>query len=183
MSWTRVFRSGCASSDPTMCSSSGDRGSASALTPRPTLTSPSRTVSRPRAAVVSYTGDTGPSDAVGEFLAGCSVLIGECALRDPPEMEFHLAPSGLARIATLADPELLIVHPRVPAHSPSRRRADGRPTRVRRAHRTGRGRIDRVHRRRRPRRRGRRRRSLSTPRQTCRLRFFLPRVLLPQPSS
>jgi len=59
--------------------------------------------------VVSYTGDTGPSDAVGEFLAGCSVLIGECALRDPPEMELHLAPSGLARIATLADPELLIV--------------------------------------------------------------------------
>ena len=59
--------------------------------------------------VVSYTGDTGPSDAVGEFLAGCSVLIGECALRDPPEMELHLAPSGLARIATLADPELLVV--------------------------------------------------------------------------
>ena len=59
--------------------------------------------------VVSYTGDTGPSDAVGEFLAGCSVLIGECALTDPPEMELHLAPSGLARIASLADPDLLIV--------------------------------------------------------------------------
>ena len=59
--------------------------------------------------VVSYTGDTGPSDAVGEFLAGCSLLIGECALTDPPEMEFHLAPSGLARIATLAGAELLIV--------------------------------------------------------------------------
>ena len=59
--------------------------------------------------VVGYTGDTGPSDAVGEFLAGCSVLIGECALTDPPEMELHLAPSGLARIASLADPDLLIV--------------------------------------------------------------------------
>ena len=59
--------------------------------------------------VVSYTGDTGPSDAVGEFLGRCDVLIGECALRDPPEMELHLAPSGLARIATLAEAELLIV--------------------------------------------------------------------------
>ena len=59
--------------------------------------------------VVGYTGDTGPSDAVGEFLAGCSVLIAECSLADPPSMEFHLAPSGLARIATLADPDLLIV--------------------------------------------------------------------------
>jgi len=59
--------------------------------------------------VVGYTGDTGPSDAVGEFLVGSSVLIGECALTDPPETEFHLAPSGLARIATLADAKLLIV--------------------------------------------------------------------------
>ena len=34
-------------------------------------------------------------------------------------MEFHLAPSGLARIATLADPELLIVTHVYPPTRPS----------------------------------------------------------------
>ena len=68
---------------------------------------------------VGYTGDTGPSDALAEFLRGCRVLIGECALTDPPEMALHLAPSGLSRLATLADPELLILTHVYPPMSPA----------------------------------------------------------------
>ncbi len=58
---------------------------------------------------VGYTGDTGPSAEVTEFLSGCDVLVAECALSDPPAMETHLAPSTLAAMARRARPDLLVV--------------------------------------------------------------------------
>jgi ribonuclease BN (tRNA processing enzyme) len=58
---------------------------------------------------VSYTGDTGPSETLGSFLRGSRVLIAECALTDPPEMELHLSPRGLAALALEAEPDLLVV--------------------------------------------------------------------------
>ena len=36
-------------------------------------------------------------------------MIAECAHPDPPEVETHLTPSGLAKLAEEASPELLVV--------------------------------------------------------------------------
>ncbi len=60
-------------------------------------------------AVVGYTGDTGPSEGVAAFLKGCDVLISECALTDPPEWDLHLSPVGVAEIASVAKPDLLVL--------------------------------------------------------------------------
>jgi len=62
-----------------------------------------------RGGVVGYTGDTGPSEDVARFLAGAHVLVSECALTDPPEMDFHLSPAGVAEMARLAQPETLVL--------------------------------------------------------------------------
>jgi ribonuclease BN (tRNA processing enzyme) len=59
--------------------------------------------------VVGYTGDTGPSRAVADFLAQCRVLIAECSLPDDSPVEGHLTPSSLASLARSASPELLVV--------------------------------------------------------------------------
>ena len=58
---------------------------------------------------LGYTADTGPSAEVAQFLSGSGVLIAECALTDPPEVEFHLSPRGLAEIAGVVGPDLLVV--------------------------------------------------------------------------
>ena len=68
---------------------------------------------------LGYTGDTGPSDVVAEFLKGCDVLVAECALTDPPSMDSHLSPEGLAGLATVASPGLLIVTHVYPHQTPS----------------------------------------------------------------
>jgi len=60
-------------------------------------------------AVVGYTGDTGPSGGVAAFLKGCDVLVSECALTDPPEWDLHLSPVGVAEIASVAKPGLLVL--------------------------------------------------------------------------
>jgi ribonuclease BN (tRNA processing enzyme) len=60
-------------------------------------------------AVVGYTGDTGPSEGVAAFLEGCDVLVSECALTDPPEWDLHLSPTGVAEIASVAKPGLLVL--------------------------------------------------------------------------
>jgi hypothetical protein len=44
---------------------------------------------------LGYTGDTGPSRDVARLLAGCDVLVGECAIADPPAMGLHLSPALL----------------------------------------------------------------------------------------
>lgn len=60
-------------------------------------------------AVMGYTGDTGPSDAVAEFLRGSDVLVAECALTDPPQWESHLSPATLAAMASIARPRTLVL--------------------------------------------------------------------------
>lgn len=72
-----------------------------------------------RQAVVGYTGDTGPSDTLPAFLSGCDVLIAECSLADPPEMDTHLAPEGVARLARTAEPSLLFVSHVYPPQTPT----------------------------------------------------------------
>jgi ribonuclease BN (tRNA processing enzyme) len=67
---------------------------------------------------VGYTGDTGPSSDVARFLAGCDVLIAECALSDPPEMDRHLSPALVAQLADIAEPGLLVLTHVYPDQSP-----------------------------------------------------------------
>jgi ribonuclease BN (tRNA processing enzyme) len=58
---------------------------------------------------MGYTGDTGPSTALGTFLRGLGVLIAECALPDHVATDGHLTPSTAAELAVAADPEILIL--------------------------------------------------------------------------
>ena len=58
---------------------------------------------------VGYTGDTGPSPGLHDFLGRCTVLVAECSLEDPPEMDTHLSPSSVADLASAARPGLLVV--------------------------------------------------------------------------
>lgn len=60
---------------------------------------------------LGYTGDTGPSEGVARFLAGCRVLIAECSLPDDAAIPTHLSPSSLAAMARIAAPgRLLVAH-------------------------------------------------------------------------
>jgi ribonuclease BN (tRNA processing enzyme) len=67
---------------------------------------------------LGYTGDTGPDDRVVAHLEGCSVLVAECALSDPPELDTHLAPSDVARLAEAAHPDLLVLTHVYPPRTP-----------------------------------------------------------------
>lgn len=58
---------------------------------------------------VGYTGDTGDDPAVGRFLAGVDVLVAECSLPDPPEVDTHLTPVTVAALAARARPALLLL--------------------------------------------------------------------------
>ncbi|HUF75677.1 MAG TPA: ribonuclease Z [Longimicrobiales bacterium] len=68
---------------------------------------------------LGYTGDTGPSDEVASFLAGCDALIAECTLPDARAVDTHLTPRSLAELAGLARPALLIVVHVTPYHTPA----------------------------------------------------------------
>jgi ribonuclease BN (tRNA processing enzyme) len=46
-----------------------------------------------------YTGDTGPSDALARWAAGCDLLLAECSLPEERAIDVHLTP---ARAGTLA---------------------------------------------------------------------------------
>jgi len=59
--------------------------------------------------VVGYTGDTGPCEGLARFLSGAEVLISECTLADPSEMDTHLSPSGVADLARVAGPGTLVL--------------------------------------------------------------------------
>ncbi len=58
---------------------------------------------------VGYTGDTGPSDDVGRFLAGVDLLLAECSLPDDEAIDIHLTPTRLAALAGVARPRRLVV--------------------------------------------------------------------------
>lgn len=57
---------------------------------------------------LGYTGDTGPTPALGVFFTGVQALISECSLADPAESELHMSPKALAALAAAARPQLLI---------------------------------------------------------------------------
>ena len=61
-----------------------------------------------RAGTVGYTGDTGASVVLGGFLAGSDLVIAECAHPDPPSVDTHLTPGGLAALAQEATPGLVV---------------------------------------------------------------------------
>lgn len=62
-----------------------------------------------RAGSVGYTGDTGPSEALGPFFEGVDLLIAECSLLDEEVGDNHLSPTRVARLARAAGPELLLL--------------------------------------------------------------------------
>lgn len=67
---------------------------------------------------VGYTGDTGPSEALGEFLADLELLVCECSLLDAEVGDNHLSPGRVARLARTARPATLLlthVYPHVRA--------------------------------------------------------------------
>ncbi len=61
------------------------------------------------AAVLGYTGDTGPSEALAEFFRGVDLLLSECSLPDELVGDNHLSPAHLARMATAAEVSRLAV--------------------------------------------------------------------------
>lgn len=60
-------------------------------------------------AALGYTGDTGPDDALADFLHGVDLLIAECSLPDDQAIPIHLSPSSVARLARRAAPRTLLL--------------------------------------------------------------------------
>ncbi len=56
-----------------------------------------------------YTGDTGPSDALAEWAAGCTLLLAECALPDDRAIDIHLTPSRAGALGRAARAKRLIL--------------------------------------------------------------------------
>ncbi|HSH46885.1 MAG TPA: ribonuclease Z [Longimicrobiales bacterium] len=56
-----------------------------------------------------YTGDTGPSEEVADFLQDVDLLVAECALPDDDAIPTHLSPTSLAAMANRAAPRQLAV--------------------------------------------------------------------------
>ncbi len=67
---------------------------------------------------VGYTGDTGQNPMLGDFLAKSDLLIVECSHPDPPPVETHLTPSGVAALARQVSPSLVVTTHVYPALSP-----------------------------------------------------------------
>ncbi len=68
--------------------------------------------------VVGYTGDTGPSAALGSFLEGVDVLICECGSAEVGERPGHLAPEDVADLARVAQPTVLVLTHVYPPQTP-----------------------------------------------------------------
>jgi ribonuclease BN (tRNA processing enzyme) len=56
-----------------------------------------------------YTGDTGPSDALARWAAGCDLLLAECSLPDERAMELHLTPTQAGALARAAGARRLVL--------------------------------------------------------------------------
>ena len=54
-----------------------------------------------------YTGDTGHDRALGEWAAGCDILLAECSLPDELAIATHLTPRQCGELAAIAAPALL----------------------------------------------------------------------------
>jgi ribonuclease BN (tRNA processing enzyme) len=59
--------------------------------------------------VLGYTGDTGPSEELGDFFQGVDLLLAECSLPDELVADYHLSPTRLASLATAAGVRRLAV--------------------------------------------------------------------------
>jgi ribonuclease BN (tRNA processing enzyme) len=57
---------------------------------------------------LGYTGDTGASDALADFLAGVDLLVAECSLPDDRAVDHHLTPRRVAALARRARPRTLV---------------------------------------------------------------------------
>ena len=58
---------------------------------------------------IVYTGDTGRDPALGEWAAGCDVLLTECSLPDSMKMATHLTPGDCGELAAQASPRALVL--------------------------------------------------------------------------
>lgn len=56
---------------------------------------------------IVYTGDCGFDGSVGQWAAGCDVLLTECSLPDAMAIASHLTPSQAGALAAIAKPRLL----------------------------------------------------------------------------
>jgi ribonuclease BN (tRNA processing enzyme) len=56
-----------------------------------------------------YTGDTGPSEALGDWAHGASLLLAECSLPESLAIGTHLTPRLVGALAGRARPELLVL--------------------------------------------------------------------------
>jgi len=56
-----------------------------------------------------YTGDTGPSDGLGDWASGCDLLLAECSLPEHMAMAIHLTPAGAAALAERARAKRLVL--------------------------------------------------------------------------
>ena len=69
---------------------------------------------------IGYTGDTGPDLDLGAFFQGVELLVAECAVADPTELEIHLSPRSAAALAQVAAPGLLVLTHLYPEVDPDR---------------------------------------------------------------
>jgi ribonuclease BN (tRNA processing enzyme) len=75
-----------------------------------------------------YTGDTGPSEELAQWAAGCNLLLAECSLPEKQAMDIHLTPQQAGELAHQAKAERLVLthfYPPVEETNP----ADGARTR------------------------------------------------------
>ncbi len=56
-----------------------------------------------------YTGDTGPSPALGDWARGCDLLLAECSLPEAMAIETHLTPRGVGALARRAEAKRLVL--------------------------------------------------------------------------
>ena len=56
-----------------------------------------------------YTGDTGPSESLGDWARGCDLLLAECSLPEAMAMDIHLTPRGAGTLAARAEAKRLVL--------------------------------------------------------------------------
>jgi ribonuclease BN (tRNA processing enzyme) len=56
-----------------------------------------------------YTGDTGPSDALARWAAGCDLLLAECSLPEARAIDVHLTPARAGAMARDAKAKCLVL--------------------------------------------------------------------------
>ncbi len=56
-----------------------------------------------------YTGDTGPSEPLGDWARPCDLLLAECSLPEDRALDFHLTPLGAGALAERAHAKRLVL--------------------------------------------------------------------------